>query len=337
VAPDRIRTRRRVVSALVLGLLVTACTSGKGGTTTATTAPRPPGATSSTATTARSVPTTLEAAVAPWSLPAPLSREAAVVTDGKIVVAGGMTTGSRTTGAVYRLDPATGAVERSAPLPHPVHDVAGATPGGRPMALGGGSQAVGADVQALDPGSPVLLGRLPGPRADLVAATIGTTAYVLGGYDGLAATPTVLATDDGRSFRAIGRLALAVRYPAVATVGRTIYLFGGEAAGGDTTAIQAVDLAAGTVRVVGHLPVTVAHASAFTLGGAVWVVGGRVAGQPSRAIRRFDPTTGAVSDAGSLPTGVRDAAVAVIGDTAYLLGGESPTPTAAVVRLRVAR
>jgi hypothetical protein len=125
-----------------------------------------------------------------------------------------------------------------------------------------------------------------------------------------------------------------VRYPAIAVLGSTLWVFGGDLGTADTDVIQAIDLKTHTASVAGHLPTAIGHASAFVLHGAVWLVGGRVGGQPNADIRRFDPATHTVSVTGHLPIPVRDSAIAVVGSTAYLLGGQSPNPINDVVLLR---
>jgi hypothetical protein len=290
--------------------------------------------TSATSSAASRPPSSLTVRRASWSLPAALSRQAAVVDGDQLLVAGGLTTGDRTVATVFRIDPATGRSTSLPALPVPVHDCAGASVAGRPLVLGGGNSAEQAAVQAIGT-SPAVVGALPSARADLAATTdsAGTT-YVVGGYDGHQAFADVLATTDGRHFRMVGRLPAAVRYPAVAVLGSTLWAFGGEVGGADSDLIQALDLRSGAASVAGHLPGALGHANAFVLHGVVWVVGGRVGGAPSDQIERFDPSARTVSRAGTLPVAVRDAAVAVVGDTAYLLGGQSPDPTTNVVMLR---
>ena len=83
--------------------------------------------------------------------------------------------------------------------------------------FGGGAQHVSDVVQALQPDGPsTVVGHLPQPRADLAAVTIGSTVYLVGGYDGTNATRDVLATTDGVQFRTVAQLPVGVRYPAVA-------------------------------------------------------------------------------------------------------------------------
>lgn len=277
----------------------------------------------------------LTAVVEPWHLPGAVSREVVLVDHRRLVVAGGLAAAGSST-AIVRIDPGTGTASGSGKLARPVHDAAGVTLGGRHYVFGGGAQATVATVQEFgSDGSAVVVGRLPRPRSDLVAAVAGSTAYVLGGYDGATTDPAVLATTDGRHFAMVARLPVAVRYPAVAGLGHTLYLFGGEHAGSPTTAIQRVDIHTGTAALVGHLPHPLAHASALTLGGTVYLLGGVTATSADEGITRFNPTTDVVVPAGRLPYPVSDAGVAVLDGTAYLVGGENPHPLGTVIALHV--
>ena len=179
-----------------------------------------------------------------------------------------------------------------------------------------------------------MAGSLPRARADLAATTSGGRAYLVGGYDGSSPSTDVLATSDARRFTSVARLAAGVRYPAVAQLGSTIYVFGGEQNGVATDRIQAVDVSSGSARVVGRLPKPVAHASAFVLGGRVFVAGGRSGSAFSDRIWRFLPSSGQVQKAGVLPVAVADAGTAVVGGAAYLVGGAGPKALDTVVKVR---
>ena len=152
--------------------------------------------------------------------------------------------------------------------------------------------------------------------------TVGSSAYVLGGYDGQSTVESVLRTSDGRHFATVARLPTPVRYPAVAALGNTIYAFGGELADGkDSTDVQAIDVPSHRATIIGHLPQSVAHASAVDLSGAIYLLGGRRNGRASDQILRFDPSRRVLVAAGRLPVPVTNAAAAVVGGTAYLIGG----------------
>ncbi len=201
------------------------------------------------------------------------------------------------------------------------------------MVAGGDQTTVGSVQQLASVGTAAVIGRLPQSRSDLVAASIGSTAYVLGGYDGAAIQPAVLATTDGRRFHAVATLPAPVRYPAVAVLGHAIYLFGGETAAGPTSAIQRIDPAAHAATIVGHLPHPLADAAALTLDGRVYVAGGTSAGSAQTQIRRFVPATGRTLPAGRLPYAVSDAGAAVLDGAGYLLGGESSDRLGTVIVL----
>jgi hypothetical protein len=284
--------------------------------------------------------------VLPWQLAAPISREVAVpgAAGGSVSVLGGLTTGNVTTKTVVNLAVPAGTPTAAGALTDPTHDAAGTILGGRVLVFGGGVLSTFSTVQAFPltaaaaSSTGVVVGQLPQPRSDADAVTIGKTAYVVGGYDGAAADPQVLATTNGSSFRSVGSLPVPVRYPAVAALGRMIYVFGGQQIGGAAGAvnvIQRVDTATGKVAVVGHLPQDLLGASAVTLNGAIYVAGGSTGLADSGVVYAFDPKSRRALVAGNLIAPLSNAAVATVGGTAWLVGGESgTTPTNTVQMLR---
>lgn len=274
---------------------------------------------------------------APRPLPAPVSGEVVVPDPGGPLVIGGLDASGSSASGIFRLDPKTGLTGPAGVMPQPLHDAAGAASGGQVLVFGGGTTTSTDSVEALTPGHDAqAVGRLPAPRSDLAAVTIGKRAYVLGGYDGNTLSRDVLATADGRTFSTVARLPKPVRYPAVATSGTTIFAFGGQTtAGAPTDAIQAIDVADGSAQVVGHLPQPVDHASAIALGGRIYVLGGTSGGDATDEIVAFEPSSGAATAAGHLPMPVSNAAAATVGRTGYLVGGlgAGSTPTASIVTL----
>src|SRR6185437_3313075 len=97
---------------------------------------------------------------------------------------GGLAPGDASTDRVLALDPATGAARLVGRLAVPVHDAGGAWLAGRAVVMGGGSPATVATAQSWAGGTGRPLSRLPRPRSDCSVATVGGTAYVVGGYDG---------------------------------------------------------------------------------------------------------------------------------------------------------
>jgi len=190
-------------------------------------------------------------------------------------------------------------------------------------------------VEALQPNAPAtIVGHLPRPRADFSAVTIGSTAYLVGGYDGTNAALDVLATTDGATFRTVARLPVGVRYPAVAALGHAVYVFGGESAQTASSAIQRIDLQTGQARVVGQMSQPRTQASALAIGGSIYIAGGRVGGASTPDVLRFEPTSVRLVAVGQLPAPVSDAATAVNGNIGYLVGGEANAPMSSVMLLQ---
>lgn len=263
----------------------------------------------------------------------------ALPTAAGIVVAGGLDSSQVSTSTVWTLSPASGHVAATGSLATAVHDAAGAVIGGSPFVFAGGNTTTVDDVQRIgaNDGAQVV-GHLPQPRSDLVAVSNGSSAYVLGGFDGTTLLSPVLHTTDGRHFVTVAHLRSTVRYPAVAMAGSggaQLLVFGGEHDGVQIDDVQQVDLATGRTRVIGHLPHPLSHEAAVVLGGQVWLVGGRSGNRIESTIWRWDSTKRRAVAVGRLPYAVADAPVAVVGSVAYLLGGEAPTPTDRVTALRV--
>jgi len=247
------------------------------------------------------------------------------------VILGGLATGDTSTSRIVQVDPASGDSRITGSLAVAVHDSAGTVIDGRFFVFGGGSTSTVPTVQAWTAGPATEVARLPEARSDLSSATVGGTTYIVGGYDGSAMTPGVLATTDGVSFKPVAQLAVPVRYAAVAGIGSTLWVVGGvtstsEGGAVETDAVQKVDLVSGRVTVTGRLPRPIGHAAALVLGGQIFVLGGRSGTVPSAAIFRLDPASGALVPAGYLPEPVSDAGSVVVGSVGYLVGGEITGP-----------
>ena len=288
----------------------------------------------------------VESGLVPWQLAQPTSREVAVpgATRGRLVIAGGLTTGDVTTSSVSDLAVPGGVGSPAGALATATHDAAAAVLAGRVLVFGGGNQTSVATVQEFalsatgSSAAATVVGQLPQPRSDATAVAVGPTAYVIGGYDGTHADAAVLATTNGDTFRTLGQLPVPVRYPAAAALGRAIYVFGGQQVGGGgaaVDAIQKIDTTTGRITVVGHLPQPVLGASAVVLGGVLYVVGGTNGAADTADVDAYDPASHRALVAGHLIAPVANAAIAAVGDTGWLVGGESGTaPTTDVQMLR---
>jgi N-acetylneuraminic acid mutarotase len=258
----------------------------------------------------------------------------------KIILAGGLDAKKNSTDVVWSFDPVTGTTTAAGKLPGPLHTPAVASLGSGTLVMGGAKgNAVFDTVLSIDgAGGVAAIGKLPTPRTNAVAISDGDGASVLvfGGWDGKNPTNEVLQTVDGTNFTTVATLLHPVRYPAVAMLGRSVWVIGGEYDKAITTFVQRVDLDSGNVSDVAPLPVGLSRASAFSLGNALFVAGGRTPDGRSNQIYRIDPITGVVSVAGALPEERSDATVAVSGTTAYLFGGLTSAPTDTILTLTAA-
>ncbi len=284
-------------------------------------------------------PLSLQVTPAAYQLPSGISREVVLASGGHLLIIGGLNQRSVTARAVIELNPVTGRTTHAGWLAAASHDAAGALLGGTPYLFGGGAAASLATVQSLHGrGTATVAGQLPGPRSDLSSVTLGSTAYLIGGYDGASYAAAVLATTNGRTFRAVARLPVPVRYAAVAGTGRQVYVFGGETPAGPSRVIQRVDLGTGRAAVVGRLPAPVTGATAVTLGGRIFIAGGQAGASPvpTRTVLAYDPARRSAAPAGTLPVPVSNAASAVLGGTAFVVGGSDgnrQVPTVTQLRL----
>jgi hypothetical protein len=276
----------------------------------------------------------LRAFVKSWRLPEPLSREVVFVRGRRLDIVGGLTANGSTTAAVMSVDPRTGTSHAARAMVRATHDAGGAYVAGHETVFGGGSSTSQSWIQRRgDDGRWAVVGRLPTPRSDLSAVAVGSSAYLIGGYDGRRLDPSILQVSPGGSVEVRGRLPVPVRYPAVTTLEGAIWVVGGLARAGPSTAVQRIDLTTGHAAVVGHVPDPVVGAVALALGGDIVVCGGAVAGAPTTQILRIDPSSGRAMRIGRLPMPVSYSAAGVIGDAGFLVGGETPVPSSRVVEL----
>jgi N-acetylneuraminic acid mutarotase len=265
----------------------------------------------------------------------PVTRAVAVLASSRVVVLGGLTTGDVTTGRMVTINPRRWASAADGQLREPVHDASGAWLAGHAVVFGGGAATEVANTQQRTGATSRILGALPAPRSDSAAVTIGSTAYVIGGFDGSHMTRAVEATHTGRTFRTVARLRQGVRYPAVAALGDAIYVFGGQLAttegtssGGQSRLVQRVDPATGGTRVVGKLAWGIGHAMAFTIGGRLYLAGGRRGTKATARVWQVNPATAHLTPAGRLPHPISDCAVVNVGGSVVLIGGETTGPFA---------
>lgn len=319
-----------LVAAVLLGLLLAACGSAGRVAQSRASSPLALSGTSSPRVALLHVQT----AVAPFRLPAALSRAVAVApAPGRLEVLGGLHDSERSTGAVVRIDVRTGTVTVAGQLPTAVHDAAGGLLAGEATLLGGGNSAEVATIQQVGASGGSVTGRLPVPTSDAVAVGTSRGLVMVGGYDGTHTLGQILLVASPSRIVRLGSLPVPVRYPAVSLIGsgaaERVLVIGGEAGGVATDAVQEIDPASGATSMIGHLPAPRTQASALRLGGTVFVFGGASSGGRAATlfsdVLRWDDATRAFTSAGSLPYPVADAAcVSPDGRSGYLIGGETP-------------
>ena len=258
------------------------------------------------------------------SLPAPLSRAAAVaLPDGRIMVAGGLTGGASTDQVLQGLP---GALRPIGHLPAPGHDAAAALVGGAVDVFGGGQSVSTDTVVRIDPatGSSRVIARLDEPLSDLGAAVVGGRPYLVGGYTGSQFASAVLRYLGRGHTTTAARLPTGLRYAGVASVGRTIYVAGGLTTGGETAAVDAVDVTTGSVRQVATLPAPTAYGALVAFRGALYLIGGKSSsGTPLATVLRIDPGSGEVARAATLPQPLAEPAAAARANDIVVVGGEN--------------
>lgn len=255
------------------------------------------------------------------SLPSAREGTATALFHDTIFVSGGISSAGTSTSTVFRIGP-SGRAGAGPSLPGPIHDAAATALGGRLLVFGGGvSEGSNRIVQVL-PGAPRLVGTLPQPLSDLDAATIGSTAYVAGGWNGSATNPDIYAVTPSGAASRVGRLALGVRYPAVAALRGRLVIAGGEtSAGTPTTAASWFDPRTGRITPLPNLPVATDHAAGAVLNGRFYMLGGLRDGVFTDAILAWQPGQARWRAAGHLPAALADLAAAPFRGGIAVLGG----------------
>ena len=174
-------------------------------------------------------------------------------------------------------------------------------------------------------------GSLPNPLQDASSAPLsGGGVALLGGVDSADLSQTaIIRLADGRS-ATLGSLPTPLHDAAAATLGRSVYLFGGGQSVSEP-GIFRLDPSSGKVSQAGHLPEPRSDLAAATIGGTAYLIGGFTGTEPLKTILSFRP--GAVSRVvGHLPQPLRYAAVAAIGGRIVIAGGMTPSgPTRQVL------
>jgi hypothetical protein len=163
--------------------------------------------------------------------------------------------------------------------------------------------------------------RLPAPVYRTMAATIGDSAFVLGGIDAAGVTVANIYrfTPKSGAVAHAGVLAQPTHGAAAVSIGDRIVVFGG-ASTHVSSAIQSFDPRTETTTISGSLPSPRADLAATVAGSTSVLLGGFDGYGPLNSVLAGRPSSG-FHVLATLPVAVRYPAVAVSGQNVYLFGG----------------
>ena len=255
---DRRRTWLRIAGLVLLVAVVTvagvligkAIDSGSGGGTSSNSRSTTPARPHPAPPRFGSLP-----AVASGRLPAATTPAAAATAGPDLVVVA-------TKGAVYAGRPGS-TLRRVGKLPAPLTAAAALPIGGKVVVVGGAHGAKPTDAVLTvnrRTGKVRRSGTFIEPLAEAGTAAGAGGAYLVGGWTGTKYATAVLrfVAPDGEEL--VARLPAGVRSPAVALVGRRLYVAGGRTQAGLSRKLFVVDTSTGTVRALPNLPVPVERA-----------------------------------------------------------------------------
>jgi len=163
------------------------------------------------------------------------------------------------------------------------------------------------------------------PRADFAAVAVDGRLWVLGGSTcggGTRLNTTEVYDPASDSWRAGPALQAARSAFSAATVGQTIYLFGGATPDqASTTTVQALDTTTGQWRDLAPLPTSLANPALAQLGGTIYLIGGEANGAAVGTVYAYTPATNNWRTLAALPTARSALAVAPLEGKLYALGG----------------
>jgi hypothetical protein len=254
-------------------------------------------------------------------LPSARSGIAAAAFGPSIFVSGGLSAAGASTDTIFRID-RSGSATTAGTLPGPIHDATSAALGGTVLVFGGGESEGSDRIVQLIPGPPRLIGSLPQALSDLAAVSLGTVAYVVGGWNGTDTNHAIYAAQPNGTASQVGTIPLGVRYPALAALGGRVIVAGGETAAGTPTA-DAWSFDPGTRKTtpLPSLPIPTDHTAGAVLNGRVYVIGGLRNGVFTDAILSWAPGERRWRSAGHLPAAISDLAAVAFDGGIAVVGG----------------
>jgi non-specific serine/threonine protein kinase len=259
----------------------------------------------------------------------------ATVLDGRVWVAGGVTSSGEATASTQFYDPAINSWDQGPPLPESLNHAMLVTYHDQLVVIGG-FHARGHDLLAETSARMLLLDNKTGkwvdgpplghPRGAGGAAVVGDKIIVVGGRTG---NPEQLVTQtevyDGTSWRDAPDIPVPGDHLAVTADSSYLYAVGGRkfTAGSNTDAVQRYDPQADRWTILPPTPQPVGGAGAAVVKGQLIVVGGEKPTSVSGTVQAYDLSapTATWTTLPALDPSRHGLAVTAIGNTLYAVGG----------------
>ena len=259
----------------------------------------------------------------------------ATVLDGRIWVAGGVTSSGEATASTQFYDPAINSWDQGPPLPEPLNHAMLVTYHDQLVVIGG-FHGRGHDLLAETSARMLLLDNKTGkwvdgpplghPRGAGGAAVVGDKIVVVGGRTG---NPEQLVTQteifDGTSWHDAANIPVPGDHLAVTADSRYLYAVGGRkfTASSNTDAVQRYDPKANRWTILPPTPQPVGGAGVTVVRGQLIVVGGEKPTSVSGTVQAYDLSapTATWTTLPSLDPGRHGLGVTAIGNTLYAVGG----------------
>ena len=263
-----------------------------------------------------------------------VQQVSAAVLDGKIWVAGGLTTSTKATAATQIYDPAGDVWMAGPSLPEAVDHAMLVTYRNRLVLIGGfvsrgGDSVASAQMLFYDDsighwrkGAPLLHA-----RAAAAAAVVDDKIVVIGGRIGPEQLVRETEVFDGKAWHQGAPLPVPGDHLAAASDRDYLYAVGGRkfTPNNNTDVVQRYEPATNRWTTLAALPEPLSGAGAVVVGGRLLVTSGENTTTVVPTVRAYDLTdsTGAWTALPSLPEGRHGLAVAAVGNTLYAIGGST--------------
>jgi len=263
-----------------------------------------------------------------------VQQMSAAVLDGKVWVAGGLTTSTKATAVTQIYDPASDAWQAGPSLPEAVDHAMLVSYRDQLVLIGGFVMRGGDSV----PSAQMLfyddsIGHWrKGPmlrhaRAAAAAAVVGDKIVVVGGRTGAEQLVRETEVYDGKAWHEGAAIPVPGDHLAAASDRNFLYAVGGRkfTASKNTNVVQRYEPATDRWTALPPLPERLSGVGAAVIGGRLLVTSGENTTTVVPAVRAYDlsASTGAWATLPALPEGRHGLAVAAVGNTLYAIGGST--------------